>query len=243
MRSLKHGWCWLVLIGVLWPRLARAQDDPGHGTLTVIVRDAPGARQPGITLALFQDTDLDGRVLITTTTTDQAGQVLFPDLPWGLYIVQFQGSAPDGRSMLPPDQQNLGVLNDGNGIDGGFGVRFAEAERTELYVLGTVVGEAHAVPMFDMAASVADPPQPYDPIVALANAAPTPTPFLLQDVVDGRVDMAGQPIPRGRWDGWCLAGIGVLLWIVAVLIAVGWWRTRRLAAPHAKETPDARVDG
>jgi hypothetical protein len=234
----------IVVAALLFlPTIAAAQELPGNGTLTVIVRDDTGARLPGITLALFQDTDLDGRMLITTTTTDQAGQALFPDLPWGLYIVQFQGRAPDGRLILPPAQQNLGALEDGTGVSNGFGVRFAEATRTELYVLGTVNGEARAVPMFDMAPSVADPPQRYDPIVELENAGPTPTPFLLRDVVEGRLDSSGQPIRRGRLDGWCLAGIGMLILSIAVLIAVGWWRSRRLSAPHAKETPDARVDG
>lgn len=128
--------------------------------------------------------------------------------------------------MLPADQQNMGVLTDGNGLSGGFGLRFAEAARTELYVLGSVAGDDRAIPMFDMAASPADPPHPYDPIVALASAGPTPTPFLLGDVVEGRVNVAGRPIPRERFDGWCLAGFALVLWGVALPILAGWWRSR-----------------
>ena len=248
MGILKHGMCALLWMGVLvWPTLASAQDAPGRGTLTLIVRAPDGAPLAGVTLAVFHDTDRDGRVLVTTTTTAPDGSIRLLDLAWGLYIIQFQGAAPDGRPMLPPEEQNLGMLEDGNGIDGGFGVRFAEAERTELYVLGQVPGVRHAVPMFDMAPSLADLPQPYDPIVALANAGPTPTPFLLRDVVNGTLDSAGRPIPRGRMDGWCLAGLGLVLWGLALLIGVGWWRSRPVhmrkeIADGYDRTPDSPGD-
>jgi hypothetical protein len=52
---------------------------------------------------LFHDTDADGPVLITTATTDADDRIVQSDLAWGLYIVQFQGTAPDGRPMLPAD--------------------------------------------------------------------------------------------------------------------------------------------
>jgi hypothetical protein len=235
-------WLTLILALVLAPLAAAAQDG-GRGTLTILVRDPAGTPLVGVTIALVHDTDLDGPVLITTTTTDDAGVIVQSELPWGLYLVQFQGTAPDGRPMLPADQQNMGVLTDGNGLSGGFGLRFAEAEATSLYVLGSVAGDGHAIPMFDMAASPADPPQPYDPIVALASAGPTPTPFLLRDVVEGRVDVAGRPIPRERFDGWCLIGFGLVLGAVALLFLAGWWRSRRTALMNRKEVRDAGLDG
>ena len=234
-------WLTLVLALVLGPVAAAAQDG-GRGTLTILVRDPAGTPLANVTVALYHDTDLAGPELVTTTATDAAGVITASDLAWGLYIVQFQGTAPDGRPMLPADQQNMGVLTDGNGLSGGFGLRFAEAQRTELYVLGSVAGDGRAIPMFDMAASPADPPQPYDPIVALASAGPTPTPFLLRDVVEGRVDVAGRPIPRERMDGWCLASFGLVLWAVALLLGIGWWRSRT-ATRQRKEVRDAGLDG
>jgi hypothetical protein len=219
-------WLPLILALAIWPVAAAAQDG-GRGTLTILVRDPAGTPLAGVTIALVHDTDTAGPVLIRSATTDADGRITAPDLAWGLYIVQFQGPAPDGRAMLPVDEQNLGILTDGNGLSGGFGLRFAEAARTELYVLGSVAGDGHAIPMFDMAASPADPPQPYDPIVALASAGPTPTAFLLRDVVEGRVDVAGRPIPRERLDGWCLAGVALVLGAVALLLGIGWWRSRR----------------
>jgi hypothetical protein len=234
-------WLILVLALVLGPVAASAQDG-GRGTLTILIRDPAGTPLPSVTIALFHDTDTAGPVLIRSATTDAAGVITAPDLPWGLYIVQFQGTAPDGRPMLPADQQNMGALTDGNGLSGGFGIRFAEAARTELYVLGSVAGDGRAIPMFDMVASPADPPQPYDPIVALASAGPTPTPFLLRDVVEGRVDVAGRPIPRERFDRWCLAGGALVLGMVALLLGIGWWRSRT-ALMNRKEVRDARLDG
>jgi hypothetical protein len=234
-------WLTLLLALVLGPVAVAAQDG-GRGTLTILIRDPAGTPLPSVTIALFHDTDTDGPVLVTTATTDAAGVIVHSDLAWGLYIVQFQGTAPDGRPMLPADQQNLGVLTDGNGLSVGFGLRFAEAQRIELYVLGRVAGDGRAIPMFDMAASPADPPQPYDPIVALASAGPTPTPFLLRDVVEGRVDIAGQPIPRERFDGWCLAGFGLVLGAVALLFLAGWWRSRHPSS-EGKEGQHARLDG
>jgi hypothetical protein len=234
-------WLTLVLALVLGPVAAAAQDS-GRGTLTILIRDPAGTPLAGVTVALFHDTDTAGPVLVTTATTDDAGVIVQSDLAWGLYIVQFQGTAPDGRPLLPADQQNMGVLTDGNGLSGGFGLRFAEAEATSLYVLGSVAGDGHAIPMFDMAASPADPPQPYDSIVALASAGPTPTPFLLRDVVEGRVDVAGRPIPRARFDGWCLAASALVLGAVALLLGMGWWRSRHPSS-EGMEGQYARLDG
>jgi hypothetical protein len=202
-------------------------EEAGRGTLTLVVRDPTGARLAGVTVALYHDTDLDGRVLIDTRPTDQAGQLVYPDLVWGLYLVQFRGAAPDGRAILPPAQQNLGLLDDGTGIGDGFGVRFVELARTELFVLGSNPDTPNAVPMFDLAAGPDAPPQPIDPLLAIAAPGPTPTPSTLAVALAAQA----QPPPRRALDTTCLWGMGLLLTLGAILVALGWVRSRRPVLP------------
>nr|WP_239584048.1 carboxypeptidase-like regulatory domain-containing protein [Herpetosiphon giganteus] len=209
----------------------------GRGDLTLLVRDPTGQPIPQLTVTVFQDTDTDGRVLVATMTTDVTGRIMLPQLAWGLYIVQFQGAG-----IQAPEQQNMGLLDDGGGTSNGFGVRFAEAARTERFVLTPMNGEPALVPLFDMAERDDAPPQPYDPLVAMIGV-PTPTPFLVRDVVEGRVDASGQPI-RARWDTGCFIGIGLMVWGMALIAFLGWWRLRRSRPPtQQKEADDAGLDG
>ena len=207
----------------------------GRGDLTLLIRDPSSQPIPQLTVLVFHDTDDAGRVLVTTGTTDATGRIMLPELAWGLYIVQFQGAG-----IQVPEQQNMGLLDDGGGVSNGFGVRFAEAARTERFVLTPMNGETTLVPLFDMAERDDAPPQPYDPLLAMIGV-PTPTPFLLRDVVEGRVDASGQPI-RARFDAGCLIGIGLLLWGMALIAFLGWWRLRR-PRPPTKEANDAGLDG
>jgi hypothetical protein len=205
--------------------------EAGRGTLTLVVRDPTGTRLAGVTVALYHDTDLDGRVLIDTRATDQAGQLVYPDLPWGLYIVQFRGVAPDGRAILPPAQQNLGLLDDGSGIGDGFGVRFVELEATSLFVLGSSPDTPNAVPMFDLAPNPDAPPEPIDPLLAIMAPGPTPTPFSLAAALAAQA----QPTPRRALDTTCLWGMGLLLWLGAILVCLGWVRSRRPVLPPKED--------
>ena len=221
----------LVFFATLTPVVA------GRGDLTLLVRDPSGQPIPQLTVTVFHDTDDAGRVLVATATTDATGRITLPQLAWGLYIVQFQGAV-----VQAPEQQNMGLLDDGGGVSNGFGVRFAEAARTERFVLMSMNGEAALVPLFDMAEQDDAPPQPYDPLLAMLGV-PTPTPFLLRDVVEGRVDASGQPI-RARWDSGCLIGLGLVLWGVALIAFLGWWRLRRpRPQTPTKEADNARLDG
>jgi hypothetical protein len=213
----------LFMLVVLLPGLALAQQPGGSGRLTVVVRDAGGTPLAHVRLALIRDGD-DGRALVGERTTDAAGTVIFEALPWGLYIVQFQGNAPDGRPILPPARQNLGLLDDGQGVGGGFGVRFASTERRELFVLGTVSGERAAVPMFDLAPGPDAPPQPVDPLLELQK--PTPTAFTLAQAIQGGAGDAR----AGKNDPTLWALCGGVLFAVLIVSVVGWWRSQRVSA-------------
>lgn len=222
---------WLLVATTLTPVVA------GRGDLTLLLRDPAGQPIPQLSVTVFHDTDNDGRVLVATVTTDATGRIMLPQLAWGLYIVQFQGAG-----IQAAEQQNMGLLDDGGGVSNGFGVRFAETARTERFVLTPMNGEAALVPLFDLAERDDAPPKPYDPLVAMIGV-PTPTPFLLRDVVEGRVDASGQPI-RARFDTGCLIGLGLILWGMAVVAFLGWWRLRRPRPPTTrKEADDARLDG
>lgn len=200
-----------LLILLLTMLSLTATPEAGRGQLTLVVRDRDGQRLPHVQIALIHDRD-DGRVLIGEARTDAEGQIHYGSLSWGLYIVQFRGAIGQ-RPILPPDRQNLGLLDDGSGASGGFGVRFAEAERTELFVLATVPGEPHAVPMFDLASSVAATPEPVDPLLATASPTLLPTPSHAPEA---------QRVNAGA--------IGVLGLTIAALVAtvfIGVWRSRQ----------------
>lgn len=199
----------LIIMLVLLP--GTTTPEAGRGQLTIVVRDRDGQRLPNVQIALIHDAD-DGRVLIGEARTDAQGELHYPDLAWGLYIVQFRGQLGQ-QPILPPERQNLGLLDDGNGASSGFGVRFAEQDRTELFVLTRVPGEAHAVPMFDLAPSVQATPAPFDPILDTSSPALVPHP-------------SHAPIPQPGRTG----ARGVLLLFVGGLgatILVGLWRSRQ----------------
>jgi hypothetical protein len=214
----------IVLLLVCGPRVIAAQEGPS-GALTLLVRDPSGQRLAGVGLVLFCDTDLDGRVERGRYTTDARGEVQLNELAWGTYIIQFRGTAPDGRAIQPAAEQNMGMLDDGSGVANGFGLYFAEPERVEMYVVGTIVGEANAVPMFDMAASPAALPDPYDPIVAMSHQGPTPTAYTLQQALEARKasPASTRQTSAGQTMLWA---IGLSIWLFALLIGYGYWKTR-----------------
>ncbi len=219
----------LTALMLAWrPGTSAAQTGP-RGALTLLVRDQSGQRLADVSLIIFQDTDLDGRVERGRYSTNARGEVQLNDLAWGTYIIQFTGTAPDGRMIQPAAAQNMGMLDDGAGVANGFGLYFVEPQRIEMYVLGTLVGEAEAVPMFDMAASPDAPPEPYDPIVALANQGPTPTPYTLQQALEYRTNSPA-PTPPRSIDTAVAWAIGLSIWLAALLIGYGYWQTRSARA-------------
>jgi len=134
---------------------------PATGTLTIIVRDRAGQRLADIRIGLMYESD-DGWVELGEHTTNERGEVVYPDLAWGMYLVQFRGSALAGLPILPTAQQNEGRLNDMH-HSGGFGVRFAEEASTHLFVIRDEPGSQYAVPRFDQAGDVSQLPIPAVP--------------------------------------------------------------------------------
>ena len=218
----------IILLALASLASAAGQELP-RGTLTLVVRNSAGDRLAGVTIELIQDTDVQGRVSRGQYATDGRGEIRLANLEWGMYIVQFVGTAPDGRPFLPVEQQNMGLLDDGNGISNGFGLRFDVAERTDLFVLDSTAPAA--IPMFDLAPDPAAPPRPYDP--ASAPAA-EPTTYTLRDVVEGRVDEQGRPVSKAA-DSVVLALIGGLIWSVAMLVGFGYARSRKARFSAEKE--------
>jgi hypothetical protein len=207
---------------------------PQRGRLTLVVRDGNGKPLPAVRVALYHDAD-DGRVELGERTTDQAGRIVYPDLQWGLYIVQFRGTLPSGQAILPADRQNLGLLDDGSGAGNGFGVRFARTERTELFVLKTIAGEPNAVPMFDLASGPDLPPQPVDPLLAAATPEPGHSDRRARSqaspTADGPTVATAAGVTRGLSPAVVVIGIALsgLLLLFAGLLLLGWWRARTAA--------------
>lgn len=184
------------------------------GTLTLRVRLANGTPVAGLRADLWQDTDTDGLVLRRTATTNADGVIILADLPWAIYRVQLAGQLPDGRTVtmaaLPTD--------DGMPLDG-FGIRFAMAAHTELYVL-TPTPDGQLAATFDMAPDATAPPVPFHSALAADPATPlTPAPLASTGAVP-----AGQ---AGRWDRGCLAVVSLASLAVAGLLGRGWWLGRR----------------
>jgi hypothetical protein len=213
------------------------------GQLTLVVRDEAGLPLANVELALYHDAD-EGRRELGTYTTDSAGQVVFDTLQWGLYIVQFRGTLANGAVMQPAPQQNLGLLDDGSGAGNGFGVRFAEADRTELFVLTRAANPAVAVPAFDLAPNASAPPQPVTPVpyeqLAAAQGQPSAAANTVQAPVQDARPAASAPPPapvtaptttRQRIVPWlCVVPIIVL----AAPIALGWYRAHQEGRTHAR---------
>lgn len=185
-----------------------------QGRLTLVVRDGAGQPLPGVRLGLIRDGDA-GRVEVGELVTDRAGSAALPDLPWGLYIVQFRGAAPNGQPIVPPAAQNQGLLTDGAGADGGFGVRFAERERTVLFVIDLLPGTPHAVPLFDLARDPAAPPEPVAPVHPPEDHAPS---------------AAAAPNPPAQ--RWAVALLGLGLAATGVTLVLGWRRSQAARHDH-----------
>src|SRR3954447_2479253 len=66
------------------------------GDLQIVVRDGEGQRLPEVHLLLYHDAD-SGPEMLQHVLTDRTGQITFPGLAYGLYIVQFHGTLPGGR--------------------------------------------------------------------------------------------------------------------------------------------------
>ena len=207
----------LTIIPLLITRPVRAESE--RGALVITVRDPQGQPLPNVELQIDQDTDDQGRVMVGTYTTDDQGDVHLLNLPYGLYILTFIGTTPTGQPMQPAREQNLGLAEDGTGIDGGFGLRFTEPRFTLLFVLNSQTG----VPLFDAATNRRQPPQPIDPLLELL-ARPTPTPFTIAQAQDQRDHATSNPPPIPLW---CSVPLVSLMLGCSVLLGVGWWRTRK----------------
>lgn len=200
--------------------LAPAASDTGD--LTLIVRDEDGQRMPRLHLLLFHDADTGARLVHHTQTGDD-GQVTFTALPYGIYIVQFHGTLPGGRPMQPAERQNAGLKVDGGGRVNGFGIRLAQPQLTQLFVL-IQVHEADpdgpAIPLFDLAASVRERPRPVDAQMTSETVSTTET--------SGPLVLTVLTRPGRRWMRALLAALGI------VALCGGLWSVRhgRQHGPH-----------
>ena len=66
------------------PAVQATPSGPGRVVVTISLE---GVRIPAVNVAL---TDVDGNVAIARTTSDAIGQVMFPDVPPGRYVVKGQ---------------------------------------------------------------------------------------------------------------------------------------------------------
>ncbi len=213
------------------------------GRLTLIVRNEAGTPLANVEIGMYHDAD-NGRRELGTYTTDSTGQIVFPTLQWGLYIVQFRGTLANGAVMQPAEQQNLGLLDDGSGAGNGFGIRFAEAERMELFVLTRAANPAVAVPAFDLAPNASAPPQPVTPVpyeqFAAAPSQPSAAASTVRPSVQAARPAASAPMPAPvvvpttatrRIAPWaCVVGLAILV----APIALGWYRTYQEGRTHAR---------
>lgn len=226
----------LFLVFALW----QAQT-AGVGRLIIVVRDEAGAAVVGVHVGLYHDAD-DGRQEIGEYVTDTAGQLVLENVAWGVYIVQFRDSLPNGQLIQPAEQQNQGLLDDGSGAANGFGVRFASGERTELFVLTSAPGQAIAIPLFDQAPNVNAPPQPVNPLengslpdvpafepqpVATTTAAPRQQE---QVVVAPSAAATGQPSASRRFSPLVCV---VPLVLIGMPLLIGWRRAQQAGKQHA----------
>ncbi len=235
----------IILLSPVW----QAQT-ASTGQLTIVVRDEVGLPLPGVQVALFYDAD-EGRQEIGAYTTDGTGRIILNHLQWGLYVVQFRGTLPDGQPIQAADQQNQGLLDDGQGVTNGFGVRFAEATRTELFVLTRPTPQGQIVPLFDLAPDVAAAPQPFSPhgdagIPAGVGTSPQPVDPANVDVAipadasDAATTVeAASAVPAPVDEATPLNLLSVLLCLFPVLlvsvpITLGWFRAAQAGRHHAR---------
>lgn len=199
----------------------------GLGTLTLIIRASDGQPAAGIELALWEDRDIDGRTLVMTTRSDAQGQIVFKDLPWATYAIEFLGGW-NNQPIQAVEQQNQAPLEDTGGIRG-FGLRFSEEALTRLFVLQTQANGV--VPYWDEAPSVDQPPSPQilapmpppveagSPVSAFATATPGDRPPLPHTPVPGPI-----PPTKNLWNWLLPVGCGVG---GTSLLAAEWLARRR----------------
>ena len=231
----------LVLVLALTP--VWSAQTANTGRLTLVVRDEAGMPLANVEIGMYHDAD-EGRRELGTYTTDSTGQVVFDTLQWGLYIVQFRGTLANGAVMQPAEQQNLGLLDDGSGAGNGFGVRFAEADRTELFVLTRAANPAVAVPAFDLAPNASAPPQPVTPVpyeqLAAAQGQPSAAASTVQPAAQQARAAASAaapapvatPAPMQRRISLWLCLVPVLL--LAAPVVWGWYRAQQEGRRHVR---------
>ena len=146
--------------------------------------------------------------------------------------------------MQPASQQNLGLLDDGSGAGNGFGVRFAEAERTELFVLTRAANPAVAVPAFDWAPNASAPPQPVTPVPYEQLAAAPSQPSAAASIVQAPVQPArpassatvpapvATPAPMQRRIPLWLCLVPMLL--LSAPVVWGWYRAQQEGRRHVR---------
>jgi len=189
--------------------LAFTQEGAQNGILNIIVRDPSGVLLRDISINLYRDMDDDTRLLIDRYTTNSDGLIRL-QLDYGLYIVQFHGTAPNGNPIQPAALQNNALLDDGSGVSNGFGVRFAEPERSELFVI------EETTPYFDMASGVGENPKPFYPDTQSYLIEPTKT-----------LEVALIEHQRGRINVTAAVVAGLVLWFLCVVVFIGYYRAKR----------------
>lgn len=179
--------------------------------LTVVMRTQDGVRMPGITFDLVRELDDGSTVRVGRYQTDADGRARISGIAQGRYTVVFAETTPDGRLITILQDW---TLDDGRG--GGFGIYLDQHEATILFALTDILDGQQVVPFFDLAVSEYDPPQPFDPITQGSHrhgAEP-----------DGTVAQHAPPYKPLTLGVLGVCGVG--LWLVGMVIAVGYVRTR-----------------
>jgi hypothetical protein len=146
---------------------ASAQDYPSQ-PVSLFVRDGAGNRLQGVTLDIYVTGPPHEFLESCVTGADGGCHLMIPPKE---YLVLFRDGYR-GFPFVPSEEQNGGMMSDA-GL-GGYGISFQPdtEEQSLLFVLGLRNGQI--MPLWDLAASPNDPPQPFinseDPFAAPADA-------------------------------------------------------------------------